>query len=379
MNYSKKVDFHSHFLSKTYYEYLDKYEGAFPDDFPTPEWSVQSHLKLMDKLGIAFAFLSVSSPNLSGADEDTECDMIRRINIEGAQIVSGHPDRFGLFASLPLPHAERAEIEARFAHDTLHADGFGLSTHYAGVYLGDERYDGLMSYLDSISAVIAVHPVKPAALPKGVNAEIPIPAMEFFMDTTRTFTNMVMHDIFGRFPNIKWIFPHAGAFLSILSDRMNGFSTQFRDSLSTKAPFDFKGDMRHVYFDAAGFAAEKQLRTLLGDVSSENIVYGSDAPYTPGIACVAQTGALEDVNYMSEADKENMFTLNAVKLVPRLGDILGVKQLSDSVCYSENSLSKKERRSRTVRKAVSKLYGMVFSANDTKAENPYEKAAALKK
>ena len=369
MDYNKKVDFHSHFLSKTYYEYLKEYEGDFPDDFPTPEWSAQSHIKLMDKLGIAFAFLSVSSPNLSGADEDTECEMVRKINIEGAQLVKEHPDRFGLFASLPLPHAERAEIEARYAVDTLKADGFGLSTHYAGVYLGDERYDGLMSYLDSVGAVIAVHPVKPAGLPKGVNAEIPIPAMEFFMDTTRTFTNMVMHDIFGRFPNIKWIFPHAGAFLSILSDRMNGFSIQFKNSLSTKAPFDFKGDMRHVYFDAAGFAAQKQLKTLLGDVSSENIVYGSDTPYTPDIACVAQTGALESVDYMDGTDKENMFTVNAVRLVPRLSEILGVKVLSHSVCYSENKLTDKEKRSRNLRTVISKLYSAVFSSPETSSEN----------
>ncbi len=373
MQYSKKVDFHSHFLSKTYYEYLDKYEGELPDGFPTPKWSAKSHLDLMDKLGIAFAFLSVSSPNLSGADKETECGLVRKINIEGAEIVKEHPDKFGLFASLPLPHTDRAEIEARFAHDELHADGFGLSTHYAGVYLGDKRYDGLMSYLDSIGAVIAVHPVKPSALPKGVNREIPIPAMEFFMDTTRTFTNMVMNDIFSRFPNIKWIFPHAGAFLSILSDRMSGFSMQFRDSLSTKAPFDFKGDMRHVYFDAAGFAAEKQLKNLLGDVKSENIVYGSDAPYTPDPACIAQTGALENIDYMDETDKENMFTLNAVRLVPRLGEILNIKTLGSTVCYSENELSAKDKANRNFRKMVSKVYNAVFTVKNKKDRKEIEK------
>ena len=360
MFYNQKVDFHSHFLSPTYYEYLDKYEGATPDDFPTPKWSEESHIELMDKLGIAFAFISVSSPNLSKADKETEIKMVHQINIEGADIVKHHPKRLGLFANLPLPHTDEAIEEAKFAINTLHADGFGLSTNYAGIYLGDARYDKLMEYLNSISAVVAVHPVKPSGLPKGVNGELPIPAMEFFMDTTRTFTHLVMHDIFGRFPNIKWIFPHAGAFLSVLSDRMSGFAMQFRNNMKTPVPLDFKADMRHVYFDVAGFPVNKQLHDLLLDVSVNNLLYGSDMPYTPNIACIAQTGALEKVSGMSRNEKDNMFTFNAVKLVPRLSDILDVSVSGKTVCYSDSPLTFKEKASRNVRSLISKLYSKVF-------------------
>lgn len=360
MFYNQKVDFHSHFLSPTYYEYLDKYEGTTPDDFPTPKWSEESHIELMDKLGIAFAFISVSSPNLSKADKETEIKMVHQINIEGADIVKHHPKRLGLFANLPLPHTEEAIEEAKFAINTLHADGFGLSTNYAGIYLGDARYDKLMEYLNSISAVVAVHPVKPSGLPKGVNGELPIPAMEFFMDTTRTFTHLVMHDIFGRFPNIKWIFPHAGAFLSVLSDRMSGFAMQFRNNMKTPVPLDFKADMRHVYFDVAGFPVNKQLHDLLLDVSVNNLLYGSDMPYTPNIACIAQTGALEKVSGMSRNEKDNMFTFNAVRLVPRLSDILDVSVSGKTVCYSDSPLTFKEKASRNVRSLISKLYSKVF-------------------
>ncbi len=360
MFYNQKVDFHSHFLSPTYYEYLDKYEGATPDDFPTPKWSEESHIELMDKLGIAFAFISVSSPNLSKADKETEIKMVHQINIEGADIVKHHPKRLGLFANLPLPHTEEAIEEAKFSINTLHADGLGLSTNYAGIYLGDARYDKLMEYLNSIGAVVAVHPVKPSGLPKGVNGELPIPAMEFFMDTTRTFTHMVMHDIFGRFPNIKWIFPHAGAFLSVLSDRMSGFAMQFRNNMKTPVPLDFKADMKHVYFDVAGFPVNKQLHDLLLDVSVNNLLYGSDMPYTPNIACIAQTGALEKVSGMSRNEKDNMFTFNAVRLVPRLSDILDVSVSGKTVCYSDSPLTFKEKASKNVRKTISKLYNAVF-------------------
>lgn len=358
---NQKVDFHSHYLSKTYYDYLDQYEGPTPDAFPTPDWSPEAHLKLMDRLGIAFSFLSVSSPNLSKADRETEIRMVRQINLEGAELVREHPDRFGLFAGLPLPHTAEAIEEAEFALDELKADGFGLSTNYAGIYLGDARYDPLMAFLDARGAVVAVHPVKPAGLPKGINGELPIPAMEFFMDTTRTFTHMVMHDVFGRYPRIKWIFPHGGAFLSILSDRIDGFAMQFRSGLKKDVPLDFKADMRHVYFDVAGFPLNKQLHDLLLDVEPDNLLYGSDAPYTPDIACVAQTGGLEQSEGLNEEEKNYLFTYNAVKLIPRLEKILNVKVPGKTVCYADYPLTVGDRINRGVRTLISRVYNAIFA------------------
>lgn len=360
MAYEQKVDFHAHFLSKTYYEYLDKYEGPTPDSFPTPKWSIEGQLKLMKKLGIAFAFLSVSSPNMSRAERDDEIKYVHEINKEGAEIVRSHPDKFGLFASLPLPHTDAAVEEAKFALDELDACGFGLSTHYAGVYLGDSSYDPLMELLNERGAVIAVHPVKPAALPRGINESIPIPALEFFDDTTRTFTNMVMHNIFGRYPNIKWIFPHAGAFLPILSDRMNSFSIQMRGNLPKDIPFDFKCDMRHVYFDDAGFCLQKQLGALLKDVGAENILYGSDSPYTPELACFALSGGLEKIDCMTEKEKDMMFTGNAVRLFPQLKSILGREDTGGTVCYGERKLTFGEKAMRFLRLTVAKIYSKIF-------------------
>jgi 6-methylsalicylate decarboxylase len=361
MFYNQKVDFHSHYLSPTYYEYLSKYEGTLPDGFPTPKWSLESHLSLMEKLGITFAFISVSSPNLSKAPKDEEIEMVHKINLEGAEIVKQAENKLGLFANLPLPHTKEAISEAKFAIEQLKADGFGLSTHYAGIYLGDEKYDSLMEYLDAIGAVVAIHPVEPASVPKGVNSELPIPAMEFLMDTTRTFTNMVMHNIFGRYPNIKWIFPHAGAFISVLSDRMSGFAMQFRNSMKNPVPLDFKADMRHVYFDMAGFPVNKQIHDLLLDVSADNFLYGSDAPYTPNAACIAQTGNLENTSNLNEDEKNKMFTFNAAKLMPKLNAILNIKCEGVPVNYGNVALTGKEKFSRGIRTFISKVYSIIFS------------------
>lgn len=359
MSFDAKVDFHSHYLSPAYYEYLDRYESEKPDCFATPAWNEQAHVKQMDALGIAFSFISVSSPNCSRAERAVERDYVRRINDEGAAIVNRYPDRLGLLASLPLPHVEDSIAEATYALDMLHADGFGLSTHYAGVYLGHPSYDPLMDWLDKRSAVITVHPVKPAALPQDVNDTVPIPEMEFFMDTTRTFSNMVMHNIFGRFPHIKWVFPHAGAFLPILSDRFSGFAVLMKQE-HPELPLDFKGDMQHVYFDAAGFSLQKQLADLLKDVSIDNVVYGSDTPYTPNVGCVALCGGLEKLDWLSDVEKEKLFTRNALTIVPRLQDVLNIKADVPSINYAVRPLNATQKRGRRMRRIVASAYGKIF-------------------
>lgn len=218
----------------------------------------------MDRLSIAFAFLSVSSPNLSKADRETEIHMVHQVNTEGAEIVQRHTNRLGLFTGLPLPYTAPAIAEAEFALSELKADGFALSTNYAGIYLGDPAYDLLLEYLDTVGAVVAVHPVN------------------------------------------------------------------------------------------------KQLHDLLLDVCAGNLLYGSDMPYTPDIACIAQTGGLETASCMNEPEKEAMFTLNAVALVPRLADILHVSATGNALCYTNAPLSIREKCSRWIRSFIARVYHVIF-------------------
>jgi predicted TIM-barrel fold metal-dependent hydrolase len=320
--YSKKVDFHSHYLPPAYYEYLRKYEDERPDNFDTPDWSEEKHIAAMDKLGVAYSLISISSPNLSRSDDNTEKDYARRINNEGAAFVGRYPNRLGLIAELPLPNVENALEEAKYTLDVLKTEGFGLATNYRGKYLGCVEFDPLMEFINDRKSLIIVHPMKPYEHYEGVNEGLPIPTFEFFVETTRVFSNLVLKDTFNRYPDIKWIFPHAGAFISLLSDRFNSFSLvmKLRDPLLTA---DFLGAMKHVYFDLAGFPLPKQLQVLKQNVPISHMVYGSDGPYTPDFATIALAGALEQTDQLTDREKQQVFTLNAINLIPRLSEIIG--------------------------------------------------------
>lgn len=311
MIYQQKVDFQAHYLPKVYYDFLEE-EGLYcPNGFPAPEWDEAWQQEAMTELCISYALLSISSPSVFTGNKFRSRELARKINEEGAQIVSRAPGNLGFLATLPLPLVHSSIFEARYCLDELHADGVGLMTNYGGVYLGDRRLDELMAELDGRGALTVMHPTQPAVMVPDVNEEIPLPAFEYFAETTRAFLNMAQNDTFTLYPNIRWVVPHVGAFLSILADRFESFALMLRFADSDRRA-DIMEDMAHAYYDAAGFSEQKQLEMLLRNVDESHLFYGSDTPYTDITACVGQTAKLTD------AQKQKLFTGNALALLPKL-------------------------------------------------------------
>ena len=316
MIYQQKVDFQAHYLPKVYYDFLE--EGLYcPDGFPAPEWDEAWQQEAMTELGISYALLSISSPSVFTGNKFRSRELARKINEEGAQIVSRAPGNLDFLATLPLPLVHSSIFEARYCLDELHTDGVGLMTNYGGVYLGDRRLDELMAELVGRGALAVMHPTQPAVMVPDVNEEIPVPAFEYFVETTRAFLNMAQNDTFTLYPNIRWVVPHVGAFLSILTDRFESFALMLRFADPDRRA-DIMEDMAHAYYDAAGFSEQKQLEMLLRNVDESHLFYGSDTPYTDITACVGQAEALEQTAKLTDAQKQKLFTGNALALLPKL-------------------------------------------------------------
>lgn len=319
MRFNNKIDFQAHYLPNAYRQFLED-EGLYcPDGFPTPDWDEQWQQEAMEELGIGYALLTLSSPSIYTGNKFRSRELARRINEEGAEIVSHAPGNLGFMATLPLPHVHSSIFEARYALDELGASGVGLVTNYGGVYLGDRRLDELMEELNARGALVIMHPTHPAVSIPDVNEEIPLPAFEYFVETTRTFINMVQNDTFTKYPDIKWVLPHAGAFLPILADRFESFALTLRFADPDRRA-DIMEDMAHVYYDTAGFSEQKQVELLLKNVDESHLLYGSDTPYTDISACVGQAEALENTEKLTERQKQLMFTDNALALLPGLNE-----------------------------------------------------------
>lgn len=126
------------------------------------EWSEESHLELMDKLNIQKSILSISSPgtHLVPGDIKLAAKIARESNQYAADLKKRKPDRFGYFASLPIPDIETCLKEIELA-STEGCDGFVMLTNGHGTYPGDTALDPIFDELNRRQAIIFFHPTTP--------------------------------------------------------------------------------------------------------------------------------------------------------------------------------------------------------------------------
>jgi predicted TIM-barrel fold metal-dependent hydrolase len=317
-NQDGKIDLHVHYLPRAYREAIAWHGAAQQDKFPTPDWNPELHLEFMEAMNIATAMLSVSSPHLNFGDDAEARNLARQSNEEGAELVRKDPKRFGLLASLPLPDVDGSIEEIDYALDSLHADGITMPTNAREVYLGDPRLDPVFEVLNQRHAVMTIHPMKPSRVPPNVAERAPIPMMEFLFDTTRTVTNLILNRTLKRFPDIKIVIPHAGAFLALLADRLFAF-TAYLATKETDKP-DVFAELKGSYYDLAGFCVPRQLMVLMTIANPENLLYGSDFPFTPRFGCQILADALEKTDLLTDANRRDIYRNNALRLFPRLAN-----------------------------------------------------------
>src|SRR6202049_1661815 len=117
--------------------------GGDPSGTAIPQWSPESAIDFMDSQAIATGILSLTAPGIVGWNKSERREMARRVNEYTADLVAKRPDRFGNFATLPLPGVDVAFFDLEYALDTVRADGVILLGNYGEKYLGDPTFEPL--------------------------------------------------------------------------------------------------------------------------------------------------------------------------------------------------------------------------------------------
>ncbi|WP_322290237.1 amidohydrolase family protein [Paratractidigestivibacter sp.] len=273
-----KIDVHAHYLPPAYREMLARRGLTILDGgFPVPDWSVEAHLSAMEELDVDFSVMSVSSPHVYMGDDAEAAEVASACNDFGSECATERPKKLAFFGCLPTPDVDAAVAEAQRCAELTGCKGFCLPTNSRGTYLGDARLDPLMAKLDELGAIVLIHPTEPSAVPSGVCETVPFPMMEFFFDTCRAVVNLVVKSLPERYPNIKWIVPHAGAYLPIICDRIAPMSKM----VAGGRDIDVEASLKRFYYDLAGTVVPKQLGCILDLAEKERLLYASDYPFTP--------------------------------------------------------------------------------------------------
>ncbi len=271
-----RIDVQHHFLPSAYVEAVGR--DRIADTIVSgrcPDWTPQVSLDAMDRNDISAAILSLASPGFHFDDGGSAAKLARHCNDEAAVHARNHPDRFGFFATLPLPHLDESLDEIGRALDELGADGVCLLTNYDGHYLGDEGMRPVLEELDRRGAVVFVHPADIGGgrpLP-----HLPAATLEFPFDTTRAITNLLFSGDMARLRNIRFIFSHAGGTIPFLAERIARLER--RPDLKEAVPHGALAEMKRHYYDIALSAMPRTLQPLLDFVPADQVLFASDFPF----------------------------------------------------------------------------------------------------
>jgi predicted TIM-barrel fold metal-dependent hydrolase len=282
----------------------------------------------MDDLGISKSILSITSPgtHLVPGNDAMARTLTRECNKFASGLKKRHPSRFGFWASLPLPDVQGSLAEIPVALDELNADGFVLQTNHQGVYLGDARLGPVFALLNERRARIFIHPAAPCTAATSMTpcasaeplAKYPAPMLEFYFDTARCVSDLLISGTVFRYPQITFVVSHCGAVLPSLVERVAAVSTAWMgQALSTESVRELF--RTRFFFDLAGFPFPDQIHGMLRLVDSSRFLYGSDFPFTPEPLVRRLAAALDKElpGVFGEGELEDIYTRNAQRL---LGD-----------------------------------------------------------
>jgi 6-methylsalicylate decarboxylase len=311
----RRIDVHNHVVPPAYKLAGRKQiiAGADTDPGAVINWTPEHAVEEMDRTGVAVAMLSMSTPGLAvlNPKRDVVRKLARDCNEYSASLMRDFPGRFGTFAALPLPDVEGSLAEAAYALDVLKADGIGLLTSYGTKYPGDPSFKPLFAELNRRKSIVFVHPTSPDCCA----TSLPYPASldEFMFEVTRAITSLLFGGTFATYPDIRFIFTHAGGTMTPISARINAFGARHHE-LDATDPHGVYYELKKLHYDIANSTNPSAMAALMNLVPASQILFGSDTPYVP----IAVTSASFDKLTLPDDVRLAINRGNAEQLFPRL-------------------------------------------------------------
>jgi len=275
-------------------------------------------IERMDRAGITTSIVSLTTPGIWFGAKESPIDVTRRLarecNDHGARMAADHPGRFGLFAALPLPDVDGSLRELEYALDTLKADGVGLLTHYGETYgdklLGDAAFAPVLAELNRRKATVYVH--------RKIASE-PYEIMGW--DLHRAMLSLLTSAGGGtagqrggtlRYPDIHFIFSHAGGTMPFLVERSTAPTSP---SVPSRAGAnDWALGLGRFHYDTGHSNNTQALAALKHVVPASQILFGTDYPFSD---LTEEVVGLRATGVFSPDELRQVNLDNALNLLPK--------------------------------------------------------------
>ncbi len=240
-------------------------------------FELPKQLQRMKRDGVERTILSLATPFIDYHQNESLAVEAARIFNDGlAGAIANDRGRFGGWAMLPMqdPAAAAAELR-RCVRDHKFVGGH-IASNVRGVYLHDERFDPIYRAAVELDVPLFVHPADPLGKDRTREYELTVVAGYLF-DNTINILKMICSGFLDRWPALKLVCAHGGAFSPILRARMQR-EVDTNPQLAANLTMPVGDYLRRLYFDSICFEPNV-LRHLTEVAPVEHIMMGSDAPF----------------------------------------------------------------------------------------------------
>jgi len=259
----RRIDVHHHFSSPGFIKEISSRKTG---QMPLEQWTPAKSVEDMNKGGVATSIVSISEPGVNFGDNDAARTRARECNEYAAKLKTDHRGRFGSCAIIPMPDIDGSLKEMEYALDTLRLEGICLMTSYQSKYLGDPMFAPVMAELNRRKAVVYVHPVR-ADCCRNLVPNVNEPTIELPQDTARTILSVVFSGNARRYPDIRFIFSHAGGTMPFLIERFTRYG-RGNKAAAANTPEGVMPLLQRFYYDTAQVANAVAMAALTRIVPS---------------------------------------------------------------------------------------------------------------
>jgi aminocarboxymuconate-semialdehyde decarboxylase len=246
----------------------------------TTFFDMRKQVERMQRDGVERTILSLATPFIDyHLDAKLAVEAARVFNDALAGAIASDPARFGGWALLPMQDATAAAQELRRCVRDHGFIGGHVASNVRGIYLHDGQFEPIYRAAVDLDVPLLVHPADPLGKDRTKEYELTVVAGYLF-DSTVNILKMICSGFLDRWPDLKLVCAHAGAFSPILRARMQReVDTNPLLASTLKTPV---GDyLRRLYFDTICFEPAI-LRYVATVVPVEHLLLGSDAPFPLG-------------------------------------------------------------------------------------------------
>lgn len=281
------------------------------EDFPNLH-DIQAKIEDMDRHGIDKQVLTLSTPalNVFSPAEAREAREAARIANDGiAEVVARRPERFVGVATLPMNDVEDAVEELDRAAGSLGLRGVQIFSHANETPIDDARFFPLYDRIAELDLPILLHPVGGDYNARTHDYMLWL-TMGWPFETSVAMARLVYSGFMERYPTLKIVTHHLGAFVPYLARRIEDISRTLEKTGASRLRLPALAYYKRFYGDTAVHGHKTALAEGYDFFGPDRILFGSDYPFVALEETVASVGEWN----LSSEEREKILGGNARKL-----------------------------------------------------------------